>query len=256
MERKKNLPSTLLIRLLISLASCVQLPTVATADQSSGLTSKIDSIDAAPKTGVSDTTLGDAISQGEVEKHGGSSYDSGKNTTENSGGRHQSVNAGFQPESASLDLPENSRAFKLAIQKLAGKEKLTSDDYRSLGIGVLGIEADRQLFSKSALITGLYRGCPAEAAGIRVGDWEVLTNDPDSQKDTHGLTQFICGLAGKPVDITIKRHGHELHFHLVRMNIEDIPDDRLRRRYEHLVLRMRTKLVRAYPQLDPKILGY
>ena len=61
---------------------------------------------------------------------------------------------------------------------------------------------------------------------------------------------FVCGLAGKPVKLTIRRGWHELHFQLVRMNVEDIPDDTLRRDYERMIRRMAAKLVHAYPQVD------
>jgi len=164
-------------------------------------------------------------------------------------------NVGLQSRTATRD--DTSPAFKLAIQKLAAKVKLNSDDYRSLGIGILGYEKFRPLlsFTKGASITDVYAGCPAAIAGIRVGDYEKTTDETDAQTDVHGLSMFICGLAGKPVTVTIERRWHELQFHLVRMNVEDIPDESLRRDYERMITRMGAKLAKAYPQIDPKSLG-
>lgn len=166
----------------------------------------------------------------------------------------KTANVGLQSQAAATDISATP-GFKLTLQKLAAKVKLTADDYRALGIGVLGYESTRQFLWPAAQITELYDGCPAKEAGIKVGDWELASDEFDAQTDQHGLTKFICGLAGKPVTLTIKHHGHILYFHLIRMNMEDIPNDHLRRTYEHLVMRMRSKLLRAYPQLNLETLG-
>jgi C-terminal processing protease CtpA/Prc len=216
------------IRLMLSLTMCSQLTGAAVADQLQN-----EQTDTSAAATMRDTSV--SVNAGDAS--------------------HSKVPLNGRVETKE-EFIDQLPAFRGAIQKLIAREKLTSDEYRSLGIGVLGIHAERNLFSNRAEITALIPGCPAANAGIRVGDWEIVKNDPESQTDSHGLSQFTCGLAGKLVDLTIRRRGHTLQFHLVRMNIEDIPDDRVRRAYEHQVNRMRSKLVRAYPQLDPKVLDH
>ena len=83
-------------------------------------------------------------------------------------------------------------------------------------------------------------GCPAALAGIQVGDVEVQADDhvwkgTDFQRENWN---YGAGEAGTPVDLVIRRHGQLMTFHLVRMNIEDIPDESLRKEYESLLRRM------------------
>ncbi|MFN8655747.1 MAG: hypothetical protein U0105_05375 [Candidatus Obscuribacterales bacterium] len=126
-----------------------------------------------------------------------------------------------------------------ALKKLALRAKLTSEDYRDLGIGVLGYDSDRTYFTQFAKITVLIPGCPAEKAGIRLGDLIIVDEEEAEDagiKDPSIPTWvFSCGVEGQAVDLTIKRGDELLQFHLVRMNMEDVPDPHARHQYEQLV---------------------
>jgi C-terminal processing protease CtpA/Prc len=130
-------------------------------------------------------------------------------------------------------------AYSRAMKKLAAGIELNSDEYRSLNIGIIGCDTDRTYFTKLATVTSLYDGCPAKEAGIKLGDQEIQdearTDDSGVDDETVPKWSFGCGVAGDPVDLTIKRRGKILHFHLIRMNIEDVPNLKLRHTYEQLV---------------------
>jgi hypothetical protein len=77
------------------------------------------------------------------------------------------------------------------------------------------------------------------------------------QTDTHVLGNFenqrstwntTDGEAGTPVDVTVRR-GHDLlTFHLIRMNIEDIPEQRVRRAFERLLEKLGPPNKQAVPK--------
>ena len=155
----------------------------------------------------------------------------------------QSSNA--QPQSASTDAkapPDEN------LQKLSGahsgsahsgklKGKMTSEDYRNLEYGILGMVTEKHFFGSKQTITEVYPGCPAALAGIEPGDVEVQTDDHvwnrgDDQRSNWNIAD---GKAGTPVDVIIKRHRQLITFHLIRMNIEDIQNDRIRRTFERLL---------------------
>jgi len=116
------------------------------------------------------------------------------------------------------------------------KYVMTSADYRNLQFGVTGFEST-MLSGKYQVVTHVFRNCPAEAAGILPGDRVLKANDHvftehDAQKE---VWKYMDGRAGTEVVITILRKKEVLTFRLLRMNIEDIQDARLRWTYEHLV---------------------
>jgi C-terminal processing protease CtpA/Prc len=118
--------------------------------------------------------------------------------------------------------------------------KMTSEDYRSLNYGILGMVTWRSIFSGKQTVTEVYDGCPAALAGIRPGDIEIQADDhvwtrSDDQRSNWNIAD---GEAGTPIDIVIKRHGELLTFHLVRMNIEDIQNNSIRRMFERMLLRL------------------
>ena len=55
--------------------------------------------------------------------------------------------------------------------------KLTSEDYRNLNYGILGIDTFKYLWGGKQTIDEVYPGCPAALAGIQVGDVEVQADD-------------------------------------------------------------------------------
>ncbi|MBU6452621.1 MAG: PDZ domain-containing protein [Cyanobacteria bacterium REEB67] len=114
---------------------------------------------------------------------------------------------------------------------------LSGDAIRKLEHGVIGIDARVRPESIYPVIIGLYPTCPAAEAGILPGDQLVKADDHvfklgDGQAV---LWKSVGGRAGTPVDITVLRNGQELTFHLIRMNIEDIKDDRIRQNYEFII---------------------
>src|SRR5262249_55428695 len=115
--------------------------------------------------------------------------------------------------------------------------KMTSEDFRKLEFGIAGFESVKLLFQRYPTVIKVYPGCPAENEGIRPGDVVLKANDHEFRR-LDMQTEFwriIDGRAGTPVDITVRRHGKEITFHVIRMNIEDVPSDRLRRRFEELL---------------------
>ncbi len=130
--------------------------------------------------------------------------------------------------------------FKLALEKLQHRQPLTAEEYRSLNIGVIGMDSTRNFFEDEGVIDASYPGMPAYEAGIRVGDHEIFDNVDDSKvKDpTRPTWMFSCGVAGEIKDVII-RHGKNIQtYHLTEMNMEDIPDPKLRKTYEKLVQKL------------------
>jgi hypothetical protein len=117
------------------------------------------------------------------------------------------------------------------------ERKYTAQEFREMNYGVIGIVCLRPIFGGKQTVIAVYPGCPAALAGIRPGDVEVQADSHvlgnfESQRSTWNTTD---GEAGTPVDITVRR-GHDLlTFHLIRMNIEDIPEQRVRRAFERLL---------------------
>ncbi|MBS1999614.1 MAG: hypothetical protein JSS86_24985 [Cyanobacteria bacterium SZAS LIN-2] len=130
-----------------------------------------------------------------------------------------------------------SRAQTLLFNFLGRRATMTSDEYRKLNYGVLGIIGQKSLLNRFYTITEVLPECPAALAGIRRGDIEIQASDHvfTRQDDQAAYWHTMCGKAGTPVDIVVKRGEELLTFHLVRMNIEDIRDDRVRRMYERML---------------------
>lgn len=129
------------------------------------------------------------------------------------------------------------------------ERKYTAQEFRDMKYGVIGIVCLRPLFGGKQTVIAVYPGCPAALAGIRPGDVEV-------QADTHVLGNFenqrstwntTDGEAGTPVDLTVRRGRDLLTFHLIRMNIEDIPDERVRHAFERLLEKLGPPRKQAEP---------
>lgn len=95
--------------------------------------------------------------------------------------------AALQAQDAKTD------AYQLAVQKLSHGFKLTADEFRALGVGIVGYESDEGLFGKANRVTTVYKGSPAEAAGIHAGDKEVWSGEEKEQPKmvTHYLSISI-----------------------------------------------------------------
>jgi C-terminal processing protease CtpA/Prc len=125
--------------------------------------------------------------------------------------------------------------FELAATKLSSGADMSQDDFRDLGIGTLGFTANQSNFDRYPRVNAVFAGSPAEAAGVRIGDI-VLSSDsiqnvvPGSWEQTGW--KFHFDHAGTKSQLTVKRGRETLNFTLTRMNIEDLPDPKLRRMYE------------------------
>lgn len=116
-------------------------------------------------------------------------------------------------------------------------QRWTTDAYRNLNYGILGVVMTRWLFAKDEKVTKVFRDCPAALAGIKPGDVVIAYGNHtldghETQKTTWGTAD---GIAGTHVDYTVRRHGKLITFDLVRMNIEDIQNGSVRRMYEQML---------------------
>ncbi len=159
--------------------------------------------------------------------------DTDETNADNADRRHQ----------ATVETKDNADLHKLSGASSGSGHfgrKMSAAAYRNLNYGVIGIVSRKLIFGSKQTVTEVYPGCPAALAGIRPGDVEVQTDDhvwnrEDNQRSNWNITD---GKAGTPVDVTIRRHGQLMTFHLIRMNIEDISDDRIRRMFERMLSRL------------------
>lgn len=123
------------------------------------------------------------------------------------------------------------------IRLMAQKPKLTSEQYRAMNYGVLGMNVVSHTDSPCPVVAGVYPTCPAALAGIMPGDLMVKANGHVFQpgEGQAALWHIVCGKADTPVCLTIMRQGRLIDLNLVRMNIEDIMDDNIRGTYEDLI---------------------
>jgi len=242
----KNRRSAVVPCLTLSLLACLHLPLAAYADQAPLLSAEQPTMDSQPVTPPQPVAAQqpDATPQsadehkttflnGEVKKQGQTTGDDQSQYNLQAGDSAANLQA---ETGAATAIPP----YQLALQKLQHKQPLTADEYRSLGIGVLGYDTTRTYFQDEAVVDESYPGLPAYEAGIRKGDHEIVENVDDSgvKDPSRPSWMFSCGIAGQAMDITIRRGKQMLNFHMVRMNMEDIPDPKLRKTYEKLVQKL------------------
>jgi len=150
--------------------------------------------------------------------------------------------AKLESEKAAADL------YALAVQKLSQKQKLSADEYRSLGVGTTGVESWHSFqwfqggFNKVGTVNVVYADSPAEKAGIRLGD-KITYGARDlaveaKQRANPYLSRVLVTFApeGTPLDVTILRHKQPpIKITLIRMNIEDIKEPRIRHEWERMI---------------------
>jgi C-terminal processing protease CtpA/Prc len=120
-------------------------------------------------------------------------------------------------------------------------QQFTSEDFREMQYGVIGIMVKQSLFDRLPVIVDLLPECPAALAGLQKGDQLVRANDHKfgpGEGQTE-LIQAVGGVAGTKADVTVLREGEKIHFPLVRMNVEDIADDGVKLRYEQVLTMMK-----------------
>lgn len=140
----------------------------------------------------------------------------------------------IQTEQEALD----DNLFRIAAQKLSEGYKLSADEYRALGVGCAGYECHRQYFQKIAVVTRVYKDSPAEKAGIRVGDKMIDEIEDNEQARAHPNVRQIqirLAQAGDPVEVTMLRDGQPVKISIIRMNIADIKESKIRQMWEKTV---------------------
>ena len=128
--------------------------------------------------------------------------------------------------------------FNLALQKLKAGTKLSADEYRSLHVGCGGYEGYHAFFQKTTVITKVYKGSPADKAGICRGD-RIIEEDQETPAayahPTVPLWQVKFGQEGSLINVTVLRKDGPVKVTLARMNIEDIEEEHYRRQWERII---------------------
>jgi hypothetical protein len=216
MKDRKNGFITHISIALMTIALCTQLPLACSADDSGGQTL----YGAAKRHEQPDATAAQSPTQN-------------LNASDNA--------ATLQSEQAAPGV------FTLAVQKLSKRQGLSAEEYRSLGIGTAGLEANQTFFQKTGQVSRVYKDSPADKAGIHVGEKLLLAEpDPDEARERANPTQPLFRIkfkkVGVPVDITLLRHRQPVKMTLITMNIEDIEEPEIR----HMIEKMVSEL--NYPQ--------
>lgn len=94
-------------------------------------------------------------------------------------------------------------------------EEDTTGNYSGIGLTI-------SLLDNSVTVTGVFRGTPAENAGLQVGDVIVGVNDNDaSEWDTDMAADSIKGPVGTKVRVSIRRAGYDkpIPFEITRAQV-------------------------------------
>lgn len=139
--------------------------------------------------------------------------------------------------------------YDQAIQKLAHKAKLSAAQYRSLGVGCIGLEWSYPSVGRPK-VTAVYNGSPAEKAGIRLGEeiYQEIELGQSGEQDTKGTSNqgqerpkdptpahFTLMREGTEQEVTVVRNGQPVKFILQRMNIADLPDKQARLKWQKVI---------------------
>jgi C-terminal processing protease CtpA/Prc len=208
--------------LLAATVLCLQMPLAAKAEDAQAQASQTEAAQTQAETPLLDLTQ---IADPDPAKH--------RTDILLNGEIRRSVKAQGQSQEETPSADEELK-FQLALKKLRSREKMTSEDYRDLQIGIVGCNTVRHIGKGFARVEEVVPGTPAAQAGIRKGDVQILRPDEEwHPKDpTHSIWLFSGGRAGSKVNMTFLRQGQEVSVSLTRMNIEDLPDAKIRRQYE------------------------
>ena len=118
---------------------------------------------------------------------------------------------------------------------LNGRAKLSTEDYRKMQYGVVGMVS--RMTDGPPVVINVFPTCPAVKAGIRPGDMVVKVGNRvlRASQGQYIFWKTVAGKADTPVDVTVLRDGNLIPFHMIRMNIEDIEDVKIRRDYERML---------------------
>jgi hypothetical protein len=130
-----------------------------------------------------------------------------------------------------------TRLKAAAYKKLSQGFDLSSDEYRSLGVGCIGYESLRTFFQTKGKITAVYKNSPAAKAGLKVGETIIQDASDNEAKTDPTVPLWSVSLAkeGDPVNVMIVRHGHKESLTILRYNIEDIEEPAIRAEWEKIV---------------------
>jgi C-terminal processing protease CtpA/Prc len=227
METRKKPFATRFLSTVPAIALCMQLPLAARANDTIALRNETPSIDFTPVASATDTNTEETALQGGVKKN-----ELTGDTQDNN----------LQTEQSKNDTtPTTNTPFQLAVQKLSSGAEMTSDDYRNLGIGWLGMDSIATVFHTTPTVNKVWKDSPAYYAGVQVGD--LVVNNPDDTSHrkpdpTIPMWQVTFGKAGAKDDITFSRDGHLFTKTLVRENIEDIKDKKARKMWEKMAQKL------------------
>jgi len=105
-----------------------------------------------------------------------------------------------------FDSLDDPYSFYYSLEDMASMEESITGNYKGIGIQILANPDDDSL-----TIVRVFKGSPAEAAGIRAGDRIVMVNEiPVAAKDMNeAVSMMRGGTVGTTVDVTVRR-GEEL----------------------------------------------
>lgn len=153
--------------------------------------------------------------------------------------RNKELDAGVDTNSLQAETPAEARARlkAAAYKKLSQGFDLSSDEYRSLGVGCIGYESLRTFFQSKGKITAVYKNSPAAKAGLKVGETIIQDASDNEAKADPTVPLWSVSLAkeGDPVNVMIVRHGHKESLTILRYNIEDIEEPAIRAQWEKIV---------------------
>lgn len=245
MKKGKHCLSATMSKSLIAVSLCLGLPLAVGSAGAADLSSESASLDTAQaaNTGAPTTASEPTTLFGSVRKHQ-AALDA---TDTASASPLVPLDASDSAAQLQSQTAANADAglYALAVQKISSGQELSCDEYRSLGVGCVGLESDRTFFQSIAKVTAVYRGSPAEKAGIHVGDRLVAADtDIDEQaraNPSQPLWSVLLERAGTPQEVTVLRRGTPEKIALIRMNIEDIENTKIRRMWEKMVSNLGSK---------------
>ena len=188
MKNSRIYPIGDVAKVLLLLSFCLQLPAPTWADNNSvallSETPRPDAVAPEPATTPSSTFL----------------YGNVRHRILN-----QDDNAQGSVSDASLqaETPKQAetRLRAAAYKKLAQGFNLSSDEYRSLGVGCIGYESLRTFFQSKGKIIAVYKNSPAEKAGLKINETVIQDASDNEAKADPTVPLWSVSLAkeGDPV---------------------------------------------------------
>lgn len=222
---------------LIILSLCICIPALATEPESSLSETAQTQKQIEGKVQI-DETSPKQEEQASEPNEGNTRQRSAASKSQNSSGQTLEPIEDVQSQTLRDKSPLQGSVRHSSLFARLRKPKLSSEDIRKLNYGVIGLVAySKILIPTLPVISTLFPSCPAAEAGVRPGDVMIKAGDytfhrGDSQKE---VWQALGGRAGTKIDLVVKRKRELITFHMQRMNIEDIPNKRIRHLFESIL---------------------